>query len=112
MVAVAAQASIAFDNATLYAEARRARITAETTQQRFRFLAEASDVLAESLDYERTLQRVAELAVPDWPIGARSPSSTSAGSSGAWPSCTAIRRSTGWPSTSASIRPASTAPAA
>jgi PAS domain S-box-containing protein len=38
-------------------------------EERLRFLAEASDVLAESLDYDRTLARVARLAVPrigDW----------------------------------------------
>ena len=69
IVAVAAQASIAFDNARLYAESRRARLAAEAMQGRFRFLADASDVLAESLDYESTLRRVAKLAVPrlaDW----------------------------------------------
>ncbi|HXU71826.1 MAG TPA: GAF domain-containing protein [Polyangia bacterium] len=69
MVAVAAQAGVAFENAQLYAEARRARVVAEAMQNRFRFLADASDVLAESLDYESTLRRVAELAVPriaDW----------------------------------------------
>jgi PAS domain S-box-containing protein len=36
---------------------------------RYRYLAEASELLAESLDYERTLARIAELAVPrlaDW----------------------------------------------
>jgi PAS domain S-box-containing protein len=39
-----------------------ARKRAEDTQ---RFLAQASDVLAASLDYEETLDRVAQLAVPD-----------------------------------------------
>ena len=34
-------------------------------QRRYRFLSSASAALAESLDYQRTLQRVAELAVPD-----------------------------------------------
>jgi signal transduction histidine kinase len=38
--------------------------TAEV-HRRFRFLSSASAALAESLDYERTLHRVAELAVPD-----------------------------------------------
>ena len=39
------------------------------SEERFRFLAEASEVLASSLDYPSTLQRVAGLAVPrfaDW----------------------------------------------
>ena len=38
---------------------------AEEVQRRSRFLISASAALAESLDYERTLQRVAELSVPD-----------------------------------------------
>ncbi len=41
----------------------------ERAQQRARFLGDASAALAESLDYARTLRRVAELAVPsfaDW----------------------------------------------
>ncbi len=37
----------------------------DEVQRRFRFLSSASAALAESLDYQRTLQRVAELAVPD-----------------------------------------------
>jgi PAS domain S-box-containing protein len=41
-----------------------ARAEAEEAQRRMRFLAEASQVLAASLDYERTLQDVADLAVP------------------------------------------------
>ncbi|HEY9230806.1 MAG TPA: PAS domain S-box protein, partial [Blastocatellia bacterium] len=54
-----------------HAEAERARLLAEaeTREQRARFLAEASAALASSLDYEVTLRRVAELAVPqlaDW----------------------------------------------
>ncbi len=46
-----------------------AREEAETARQRFAFLAEASEVLASSLDYQRTLTGVARLAVPhvaDW----------------------------------------------
>ena len=38
---------------------------AADVHRRFRFLSSASAALAESLDYQRTLQRVAELAVPD-----------------------------------------------
>ena len=37
----------------------------EEAQRRSRFLISASATLSESLDYERTLQRVAELSVPD-----------------------------------------------
>jgi PAS domain S-box-containing protein len=46
-----------------------ARRRAEEAEQRARFLAAAGAALAESLDYQRTLRRVAELAVPaiaDW----------------------------------------------
>jgi PAS domain S-box-containing protein len=46
-----------------------ARAEAEAAQRRFRFLAEASALLTSSLDYETTLGRVADLAVPylaDW----------------------------------------------
>jgi PAS domain S-box-containing protein len=46
-----------------------ARGRAEEAEERATFLAEAGAALAESLDYERTLHRVAELAVPriaDW----------------------------------------------
>ena len=41
-----------------------ARAEAEAAQRRLAFLAEASQVLASSLDYEETLARVARLAVP------------------------------------------------
>ena len=46
-----------------------ARAEAEAAQERLAFLAEASAILASSLDYETTLNRVAHLAVPrlaDW----------------------------------------------
>jgi signal transduction histidine kinase len=46
-----------------------ARRAAERSARRARFLADASKALSGSLDYERTLKRVAELAVPhiaDW----------------------------------------------
>jgi signal transduction histidine kinase len=45
------------------------RRTLEEAQQRSKFLVEAGAALSESLDYQRTLRRVAELAVPriaDW----------------------------------------------
>ena len=51
------------------AEATRARDRALELEARARFLAEASRVLASSLDYEATLQSVARLTVPalgDW----------------------------------------------
>jgi PAS domain S-box-containing protein len=45
------------------------RLSTQREQRRLAFLAEASSILASSLDYETTLQRVAHLAVPhiaDW----------------------------------------------
>ncbi|MCU1282937.1 MAG: putative Hybrid sensor histidine kinase, partial [bacterium] len=53
--------------ATAKVEAARRR--AEDAEERARFLVDAGAALSESLDYERTLRRVAELAVPrmaDW----------------------------------------------
>ena len=41
-----------------------ARVEAEAAQRRLAFLADASQLLAASLDYERTLQDVADLVVP------------------------------------------------
>ncbi|MBD0327543.1 MAG: GAF domain-containing protein, partial [Pyrinomonadaceae bacterium] len=66
---LAAQAAIAMDNARLFDAARRARADAEAAGRRSAFLAEASAILASSLDYETTLTSVARLAVPhiaDW----------------------------------------------
>ncbi|HYF48283.1 MAG TPA: PAS domain S-box protein [Planctomycetota bacterium] len=51
------------------AQEQIARMDAEAAERRAVFLARASEVLSESLDYERTLSNVAELAVPyfaDW----------------------------------------------
>jgi signal transduction histidine kinase len=52
-----------------YEEQSRLRTEAEAAERRSTFLSEASAVLASSLDYETTLSRVAQLAVPylaDW----------------------------------------------
>lgn len=48
----------------LFASEQIARIAAETAERRSNFLAEASRVLASSLDYRTTLTSVAQLAVP------------------------------------------------
>lgn len=67
--ALANIAAATIGSAELYEEQRRLRTAAEQAQQRSAFLAEVSDVLASSLDYETTLQSVAYLAVPqlaDW----------------------------------------------
>ena len=61
-ITLARQAAQALERARLYAAEQSAR-------QRLAFIAEASEVLASSLDYEQTLRRVAQLAVPrlaDW----------------------------------------------
>lgn len=52
------RAAVALDNARLHEEVR-------ATERAQRFLAEATGYLAESLEYQQTLERVASLAVPD-----------------------------------------------
>ena len=66
---LAHRAAVALDNSRLHEAERRARAAAETAERRTAFLANASAVLASSLDYETTLRAVADLAVPfiaDW----------------------------------------------
>ena len=66
---LAAQTAVAMDNARLFETAQKARAEAEEAERRSAFLAEASAVLASSLDYETTLVSMARLAVPriaDW----------------------------------------------
>ncbi len=66
---VASHCAQSLERARLYDDERRARAAAETEQMRSAFLAEASALLASSLDYETTLERVAQMAVPtmaDW----------------------------------------------
>jgi signal transduction histidine kinase/GAF domain-containing protein len=61
-VALARQASQALARSRLYAQEQSRR-------ERMTFLAEASDLLSSSLDYQRTLRRLTHLAVPglaDW----------------------------------------------
>jgi signal transduction histidine kinase len=57
------------ERAQLLAREQAARQRAEAAEQRFAFLAEASTLLASSLDYQATLKSIARLAVPhlaDW----------------------------------------------
>jgi len=68
------QATISLHGAHLLARERAARAAAEAAHRQLAFLAEASTQLAASLDYERTLQRVADLAVPTSPMPALSTS--------------------------------------
>ncbi|MGH2355280.1 MAG: GAF domain-containing protein, partial [Chloroflexota bacterium] len=64
MLALARQCALALERARLYEAERTARAQAEATQRRLALLARASRILADSLDYETTLQNVARLAVP------------------------------------------------
>ena len=59
----------AISTAELYEAQSRVRAEAEEADRRSKFLAEASTLLASSLDYETTLAKVAQLVVPglaDW----------------------------------------------
>jgi PAS domain S-box-containing protein len=61
--------ALAISQSQLYEDERTARREAELAHRRLSFLAEASTLLASSLDYESTLRAVARLAVPhlaDW----------------------------------------------
>ena len=60
---LARRAAQAIENARLFAAERDARATAELAQARDAFLADASDVLNVSLDYERTLSDLARVTV-------------------------------------------------
>jgi len=69
MLSMARQSALALERARLYEAERRARSASEVARFRVAFLAEASEVLTSSLDYEVTLRRIARLAVPrlaDW----------------------------------------------
>ncbi len=66
---LAAHAAVSIDNARLVESAQRARSRAEAAERRSAFLAQASAILASSLDYETTLESVSKLVVPevaDW----------------------------------------------
>ena len=67
--ALANLAASAMHTAELYQNQEQTRIAAERARRRAAFLAEASSVLASSLNYETTLATVAYLAIPhiaDW----------------------------------------------
>ncbi len=62
-------AASAISSAELHQQQQALRETAQTAQRRSAFMAEASRILASSLDYETTLAHVAQLVVPhlaDW----------------------------------------------
>ncbi|HVE64336.1 MAG TPA: SpoIIE family protein phosphatase [Mycobacteriales bacterium] len=64
VVGVAAQASIAFDNARLYEAERHARTSAESAGARLAVLAEASKILNSSLEVESVLRDLTRVVVP------------------------------------------------
>jgi two-component system cell cycle sensor histidine kinase/response regulator CckA len=69
IMVLAGQGAQALERARLYEAERAARQHAEGVREHLAFLAEASQVLASSLDYRATLSAVARLAVPrlaDW----------------------------------------------
>jgi PAS domain S-box-containing protein len=69
MLALARQCGQALERARLYEAEVRAVTVSEEARRRSAFLAEASAVLASSLDYETTLSNVARIVVPglaDW----------------------------------------------
>ncbi len=66
---LAERAALAVDNAVLYEEAQAEVAERQRSEERLRFLARASQVLAGSLDVEATMRSIARLAVPavtDW----------------------------------------------
>ena len=69
LIAVAQQCGQALERARLYDDERAARQQAERSQQRMNYPAQASAILASSLDYETTLSNITRLATPsiaDW----------------------------------------------
>ena len=61
---LALQCAVALDRSRAYEAEASARSLAEAASRRLAFVAEAGTLLASSLDWERTLARVAALAVP------------------------------------------------
>jgi PAS domain-containing protein len=59
------RAAVAVDNARLFAAEHASRAQAEDAQRRLLLLAEISNALVSSLDYDATLDRFARLAIPD-----------------------------------------------
>ena len=63
-MALAQQCAQSLERARLYEAEQNARELAEEAQQRLSFLAEASAILATSLDPQHTLGKIADLIVP------------------------------------------------
>ena len=69
LVAAATQCATAYQRAAAFEAERSARRAAEAASNRLRFLSESTKVLAQSLDPDTLLQRLADLAAPtlsDW----------------------------------------------
>jgi PAS domain S-box-containing protein len=69
ILSVAQQAASALERGRLYEDEQRARAEAERAGNRLAFLSRASRILAESLELDAILQRIADVAVPrvaDW----------------------------------------------
>jgi GAF domain-containing protein/anti-sigma regulatory factor (Ser/Thr protein kinase) len=64
MRTIARQGALALERARLYTAEREARAEAEAGRHGFKFLADASRVLASSLDYSVTLNAIAKAVVP------------------------------------------------
>ena len=60
------QVAIALERARLYEEAERATRAARRANERLRFLGNATQLLASSLDYDETVSTLARLCVPDF----------------------------------------------
>ena len=63
------RAALSLDNSRLYSEARRIEADLRHSNEVIRFVADASAEMADKLDYEESLRKLADLAVPrfaDW----------------------------------------------
>ena len=66
---ISRRAAVRADNARLFSQEQQAHIEAEAARSQLAFLADATKVLVSSLDYDVTLNQLAELVVPalaDW----------------------------------------------
>jgi signal transduction histidine kinase len=102
---LARQGSLALERSQLLEAERQARVEAEAAQRRLSFKAEASAVLAASIDYTSSLATVAKLALPrfaDWCVVELGDSpgqrSTIAAEGAPDPDQVALARATGSPS--------------
>jgi predicted ATPase/signal transduction histidine kinase len=62
---LASQAAISLENALLLSKEQAARVAAQVEERHAAFLAEASAILSESLDYQQVLRQLARLSIRD-----------------------------------------------